>query len=75
MKFPSLLPERALCFLRRRQSEELAKAKRAECSEDRIGHLALARAFARQIDRQTPAGEPAGEDLPGGPIEDPKDQR
>lgn len=44
--------ERNVAFLRRREQEELTRAKAASSSEDRIGHLALARAFARQIDRQ-----------------------
>jgi len=50
--------ERNLAFLCRRRQEELARARAASRSEDRIGHLALARAFARQIDRQRAQGEP-----------------
>jgi hypothetical protein len=65
MTGPDSLPDRALCFLRGREQEELAKAKKAFSSENRIGHLALARAYARQIDRQNmPDPAETGLDLP-----------
>lgn len=45
------LDPKSLEFLRRRERQERTKAREALNFSDRIIHLALARAFARQIDR------------------------
>jgi hypothetical protein len=74
MSDPESLPDRALGFLRGREQEELAKAKKAFSSENRIGHLALARAYARQINRQNISPDPV-ETGPDQPEDDPPDGR
>lgn len=72
MKEPDSSPDREIDYLRRRELEELARAKEASCSEDRIGHLALARAYARQIDRQNTQALTAAKS-PGPAADHPRD--